>query len=105
MLEHISQTRSFVGESNLMREVLALHVRRAQDETFEDDPGMPAALAPHFAAAVARGEIRSTIEPERLSAIFLSSMFGLMLGASRTERDIEGELNLLADLFLRGLAA
>ncbi len=106
LLERILLHRAYVGESNLMREVLALHVRRAQDSEPHEERGLPEALAPHFEAAARRGEIRTPIEPERLSAILLASMFGLLLGGQRAEdADLEEGLGVLADVFLRGLAA
>ncbi len=106
LIARILLHRLYVGESNLMREVLALHVRRAQNDEPHDEPGLPEALAPHFAAAARRGEIRTPIEAERLSAIFLASMFGLLLGGQRAEEaDLQEGLRVLADVFLRGLAA
>lgn len=105
LLGHILLHRAFVGDSHLMREVLAAFVRRAQDESLPPDPGLPAALAPHFRAAAERGEIRLSIDPERLSAILLASMFGLLLGRHPRDEELEESLGLLADLFLRGLAA
>jgi len=105
LLERILLHRAYVGESNLMREVLALHVRRAQADEPHEVAGLPEALAPHFEAAARRGEIRTPIEPERLSAILLASMFGLLLGGHRAEdADLEQGLAVLADVFLRGLA-
>jgi len=106
LLERILLHRAYVGESNLMREVLALHVRRAQNAEAHQAPGLPEALAPHFEAAARRGEIKTPIEPERLSAILLASMFGLLLGGqSAADADLEEGLAVLADVFLRGLAA
>jgi AcrR family transcriptional regulator len=104
LLARILQNRAFVGNAHLMREVLAAIVRRAQDETLPADPGLSAALAPHFQAAAERGEIRLSIDPERLSAILLASMFGLLLGRHPSDEELEASLDLLADLFLRGLA-
>ena len=108
LLDLLVELRGVIGETNLMREVLAFLVRRASAEPDEEPPpahftGVPDALAPHFAAAAARGEIRSTLEPERLAGLFLASMFGLMMGRRRSEFDVREELDLLADLFLRGL--
>ena len=105
LVDRILLHRHYVGESNLMREVLALHVRRAQDDDAPSEPGLAEALAPHFAAAAARGEIQSPIEPERVSAIFLASMFGLLLGGQRAEEaDLKEGLAVLSDIFLRGLS-
>ncbi len=105
LVQRILLHRAYVGESSLMREVLALHVRRAQNDEPQAEGGLPEALAPHFAAAARRGEIQTPIEPERLSAIFLASMFGLLLGGHRAEdADLEEGLRVLADVFLRGLA-
>lgn len=105
LLERILLHRAFVGESNLMREVLAFHVRQAQDVDPDTTPGLLAALTPHFEAAARRGEIGTPIEPERLSGILLASMFGLLLGANRaTDEELAQGLTLLADIFLRGLA-
>ena len=105
LLDRILVHRTYVGESSLMRELLAHHVRRAQRDEPQAAPGLPEALAPHFAAAAKRGEIRSPIEPERLSALLLASMFGLLLGGqSAEEADLREGLAVLADVFLRGLA-
>jgi len=104
LLERILQQRAFVGDSNLMREVLAAMVRRARDERLLAEPGLPAALAPHFRAAAGRGEIGLAIDPERLSAMLLASMFGVLLGRHPNEDELEESLGLLVELFLRGLA-
>ena len=69
--------------------------------TYSVGKGILAILA---LGAAERGEIRLSIDPERLSAILLASMFGLLLGRHPSDEDLEESLGLLADLFLRGLA-
>jgi len=105
LLETMLQQRAYVGDSNLMREMLAAFVRRARAEALPGEPELPTALAPHFAAAAARGEIGLPIDPERLSAMLLASMFGVLLGRHPNDDELGAALGLLIELFLRGIAA
>jgi hypothetical protein len=90
-----------------MGEVLAMFVRARlqQEEPTARELGLLEELTHHVAEAVARGELRRDVEPDRMAAIVLTSVFGLAI--ARRGKDAEGRasFDLLVDLLLDGMGA
>lgn len=106
LIEAVLRVETVLGQSNLMREMLAVHVRRLQTgESPSDEDGMLGQVARHLAVAAERGEVRAGIEPERLAGVVLTGIFGLMLTQQGNLADLRAELELLMELLLRGMAA
>jgi AcrR family transcriptional regulator len=102
LVEAIDEVNAAIGESNLMREVLAMHVR-AQQEPTENEKGVLEELSHHMAAAMERGEVRFDIGPDQLASMVLTSVFGVIVARREEGFDRREELELLMDLLLRGM--
>lgn len=107
LIEAITAVRLDLDTSNLMREVLAMFVRGRfeQDEPSQRDLGLLEELTHHVAEAVARGELRRDLEPDRMAAIVLTSIFGLNIARGKLEGQGLAEFELLIDLLLDGMGA
>jgi len=99
----ISVQESF-GGSVLLRDVLSMYVRTPLDE--EEAPGtLLETLARLFTRASERGELRRDVEPERLAATVLTSIFGAMVARRLHDEERRPELELLVQLLLEGMQA
>lgn len=88
----------------LMRDVLAHYVRRDPGEPdSEGARGLLEELAHHIQAAADRGEIRRDVEPERLAAMVLTSLFGLIVTHRASDPARRVDLELMLDLLLDGM--
>lgn len=88
----------------LMRDVLAHYVRRDPGEPDSEGAlGLLDELAHHIRSAADRGEVRRDIEPERLAAMVLTSIFGLIVTHRASDPDRRVGLELLIDLLLDGM--
>jgi TetR/AcrR family transcriptional repressor of uid operon len=104
MIDGIAEVNRELGEQNLMRDVLAMYVRAPAEPEIEDrSGGLLGELTEHVTAAAGRGELRQDVEPERLAATVLTSLFGLMVARREPGSDLRGELELLMDLLLEGM--
>jgi TetR/AcrR family transcriptional repressor of uid operon len=112
LIDSVTPSDDLEPEANLRRDVLALYMRAAgndaDDEADADEPGKPQPvldeLSHHFGEAIARGELRDDVEPERLAATVLTSIFGLVVARNGTASEQRPELELLIELLLHGMA-
>jgi hypothetical protein len=88
-----------------MREMMVMFVRARveEEEPTERELGILDELTHHIAEAAARGELRRDVEPDRMAAIVLSSVFGLNLARRQLEGQRLAEFDLLLDLLLEGM--
>jgi len=104
MIDGIAEVDRELGEQNLVRDLLAMYVRApAEPEEMDDGYGLLDELTRHISASAARGELRQDVEPERLAATVLTSVFGLVLARREPGSDLRAELELLMDLLLEGM--
>ncbi len=110
LIQSVTPLDDLVHEANLRRDVLALYMRASLDEEEDaavNDSSKPQPvleeLSHHVAEAVARGELRNDVEPERLAATVLTSIFGLIVARNGTASDHRPELELLIELLLNGM--
>lgn len=68
-----------VGEAELLGDMLALYVRRPMDvhDPSHNVPSLAEELARHLRAAIERGEMRTSLPPEQVAIVFMSSLFGI----------------------------
>ena len=93
-----------LGESNLLRDVLALQIRIGTDaEQGEQNPDVRVELTHHLARAIGRGELRGGVDPERLATVVLTSLFGLLVAGPNEEVDRRAEIELLMEMLLYGM--
>lgn len=104
LLDSVLRMDSALGETNLLREVLAYQVRmRSEAEPREEETGVLSELTHHLGRAMARGELRGDVEPERLATVVLTSVFGLLVAGPSEELDRREEMKLLIEMLLEGM--
>jgi hypothetical protein len=60
-------------------------------------------LSHHVALAVERGELRRDVEPERMAALVLTSVFGLNVSRPSQDGSARADFDLLVELLLDGM--
>jgi TetR/AcrR family transcriptional repressor of uid operon len=107
LIESITLVHADLEASNLMREIMAMFVRARAEETepTERELGILEELTHHVSEAAARGELRHDVEPDRMAAIVLTSVFGLNLARRTLDGPGHAEFDLLLDLLLEGMGA
>jgi TetR/AcrR family transcriptional regulator, repressor for uid operon len=95
----LTALESAPSERRLLLETLAMHVRHMADPN-----GYPLLneLEKIVEAARDRGEVRADIQPRELSILFLSNVFGFLVGHA-DPRMRQPDANLLVDVFLTGV--
>jgi TetR/AcrR family transcriptional regulator, repressor for uid operon len=95
----LTALESAPSERRLLLETLAMHVRHMADPS-----GYPLLneLEKIVEAARDRGEIRPDIQPRELAILFLSNVFGFLVGHA-DPRMRQPDANLLVDVFLTGV--
>jgi AcrR family transcriptional regulator len=96
-----------LNESGLLGELLALYARRTAD--FNLDPSnrlsIEGELTAHFERAQQRGEVRSDLDPERMTVLVLGSLRGFYTNTTLGSRDgLQTLCDSLIDVMLKGLA-
>lgn len=92
------------GQPSLHRELFALFARQPAALVGQDF-ALQEAVAQFFSEAQERGEVRADLTPSELTMIFLTSMFGVLLG-QREELGpaLRPSLRRVIDVFVRGVA-
>jgi len=104
LLDSVLRVDAALGESNLLREVLALQIRIGTEaQRAEAEPDVRLELTHHLARVMQRGELRGDVDPERLATVVLTSVFGLLVAGPAAEVDRRAELELLIDMLLQGM--
>lgn len=95
----LTALESAPSERRLLLETLAMHVRHMADPS-----GYPLLneLEKIVEAARDRGEVRADIQPRELAILFLSNVFGFLVGHA-DPRMRQPDANLLVDVFLTGI--
>jgi TetR/AcrR family transcriptional repressor of uid operon len=104
LVDSIREVTEDLGGSRLLSDLMAMYVRAPMEEGTPDAPTqLRDELSLQLGEAVARGELRSDIEPEPLAGMMLNSIFGLIAAPRPLLRDRAAELALFKDVFLRGM--
>jgi len=101
----IMDEHSRVGEADLLADMLALYVRRPMDvhDPSHNVPSLAEELARHLAAAVERGEMKTTLPPEQVAIVFMSSLFGIYTRVAPGEALRDACAHLI-EILVEGLA-
>jgi AcrR family transcriptional regulator len=92
------------GLPSLQHEIFALFARRAKALEGQDY-SLQEAVTQFFREAQQRGEVRGDLMPSELTAIFLTSMFGVLLSlADPLGPELRPSLKRVIDVFVRGVA-
>lgn len=92
-----------IGDRRLLRDLLAMYVRRPIDLDFAAQP-LLGGLTEFFAQAAERGEVRSDVEPQMLTVMFGMLLFGLLLSRMRSAKEKRLAAEAVTDFFIRGIA-
>lgn len=95
------EAEASVGDSGLYRDMLSIYARRPEGLPIDEQP-FPTVreLERHFARAAERGELRDGLEPAEGALLFLSSVFGLLIGSPGPPEARRGALETLVSLFV-----
>ncbi len=92
------------GGGVLLRDILSMYVRSPLNADEDDEPAaLREELTHQLSEAADRGELRRDVEPERLAATVLTSIFGVMVARRAHEEDRRPVLELLAKVLLEGM--
>jgi AcrR family transcriptional regulator len=103
VIEAIAAEGGSVGDPALSRELVAMYVREPRHLDLSTEP-LVVALVDWFGDAQERGEVRSDLAPEDIANIFLTALFGFVVGAVDSIESRLGEFRLIIDVFARGIA-
>jgi AcrR family transcriptional regulator len=106
LAEGLIESEARLGDSELFRDMLSIYARRPAGLAI-DAQTFPtvAAVARHFAAASARGELRAGLEAESAARVCLASVFGLLIGLPGEPAQRRADLGRLFSLYLAEDAA
>jgi AcrR family transcriptional regulator len=91
------------GDDALAREIVAVHVRDPRRTDPETQP-LVVALVDWFSEAQERGEVRADLAPEEIADVFLTQLFGFVIGAIDSIEGRLDELRRTIAVFARGVA-
>lgn len=101
LLETLIELEARFEKSDLMRDMLGVYIRCPADLDLQAQPfPLRAELTQRFANA-RPGELRRGLDPTQASDLFLSSLFGLLIGLRGPLAGRRTEARQLADLFLQ----
>ena len=90
----------------LLREILALYIRRPGDLDLSDQPfPVVSAVSGRFAAAARAGYLRNDIPPAQLAVLLLTSLFGFLSSDETEPEELRRRLESVISIFLRGISA
>lgn len=103
VVEGILKVEAQVGDERLLRDILAIYVRRfPEPERAEQTFPLVVEIEHQLAGAAERGLLRPGLPPDQLTVTFLTSVFGVLLTKTDERREaLEG----LVDVFLSGIAS
>ncbi len=92
-----------VGCPRLFRDMLAIYARRPDSVPLDEQPfPLVHAVGGRFAQAATRGELRGGLDPARATHLFLSSVFGYLMGTPAPPAERRDDLQALVSLYLSG---
>jgi AcrR family transcriptional regulator len=103
VIEAIASEGGSVGDPALSRELVAMYVREPRHLDLSTEP-LVVALVDWFSDAQERGEVRTDLAPEDVANIFLTALFGFVVGAVDSIESRLDEFRRIIDVFARGIA-
>jgi len=100
----IMDEHSRVGETGLLGELLSLYVRRPHDvrDPTHNLPMLSDELAHHLRQASDRGELHSSLSPDQIAIVFMTSLFGIYTRIPPGQ-ELRLACEALIELFVKGL--
>lgn len=94
------RARQSVGCRQLFADMLLIYTKNTRDLPLDDQPLMYA-LAGKFSAAQASGELRKGLEPAQATLLYLSSIYGYLIGPGNKvdDQDCHDAMQVVSGLF------
>jgi len=100
LIEALIEVETRLEQADLLKDMLSVYIRRPAGLDLMAQPyPLRTELAQRFANA-RPGELRTALDPVQASDLFLSSLFGLLLGLRGPLANLRAEAQQLANLFL-----
>lgn len=91
-----------VGDAELLRDMIRIYTRRPEGLSLDSQPfPVMDELGRRFALGAVAGEIRSGLEPAQATHLFLTSVFGYLMGSGGPPDSWRADLEALISLYLR----
>jgi len=101
----IMDEHSRVGEAELLGDMLSLYVRRPLDvqDPRHNVPSLADELARHLRSAAERGELQTSLSPEQIAVVVMTSLFGIYTRIPAGE-ELRNACEALIGLLAKGMS-
>jgi AcrR family transcriptional regulator len=100
-VEGLIEAESIVGDPALYRDMFSIYARRPDGLPLDDQPfPVMLELARRFAAGARHAELRKGLEPAQATHLFLTSVFGYLIGTGASLESRRADLEVLVSLYL-----
>jgi AcrR family transcriptional regulator len=101
LAESMIDSESSVGDPEVFRDMLKIHVRRPPGLHLDDTPfPVLLELGRRFEAAAAKGELRDGLDPEQATQLCMASVFGYLIANTGSPDERRADLHTLVSLYL-----
>jgi TetR/AcrR family transcriptional repressor of uid operon len=101
-IDAMIEAEDSVGDPGLYRDMLRIYARRPADLPLEDQPfPLVFELGKRFAKGAQNAELREGLEPAQATHLFLTSVFGYLVGSDVPQASRRSDLEVLISLYLR----
>ena len=101
-VDGLIEVENSVGDAELYRDMIRIYSRRPEGLSLDDQPfPLVFEIGKHFAKGMQNGELRQGLEPAQATHLFLSSVFGYLVGSSGPSKSWRADLEVLISLYLR----
>jgi AcrR family transcriptional regulator len=101
-VDGLIEVENSVGDPELYRDMIRIYSRRPEGLSLDEQPfPLVFEIGKRFAKAVRKGELRQGLEPAQATHLFLSSVFGYLVGSSGPSESWRADLEVLISLYLR----
>jgi AcrR family transcriptional regulator len=100
-VEGLTEAERSVGDLELFRDMIRIYTRLPDGLALDDQPfPLVLELGRHFLAGARRGELRSGLEAAQATHLFLTSVFGYLIGTRVSVEALRADFEVLISLYL-----
>jgi AcrR family transcriptional regulator len=101
-VEGLIEAEESVGDPELNRDMIRIYTRRPEGLSLEDQPfPVMFELGHRFTTGARSGELRAGLDPAQATHLFLTSVFGYLIGSNGPTESLRADLEVLISLYLR----
>jgi AcrR family transcriptional regulator len=101
-IDGLIEAEDSVGDPELNRDMFRIYTRRPEGLSLEDQPfPVMFELGRRFAVGAHNGELRAGLDPAQATHLFLTSVFGYLIGSNVPPEAWRADLEVLISLYLR----